>query len=61
MGAEGEITESPRFEALKLQKTASVTAPTAYLYEERALDTESLEISFNTRLPVVIEKEDARI
>ncbi|MGY4688444.1 C40 family peptidase [Salibacterium sp. K-3] len=53
-----QITESPRFELLQHAETASVTEPTAHLYEERALETESLEVSFNTRLPVIFEKED---
>ncbi|MFZ4451788.1 C40 family peptidase [Salibacterium aidingense] len=53
-----QITESPRFEALQQQSMASVTAPTTYLYDERSLHTESLEISFNTRLPVVFKNED---
>ncbi|SFQ27207.1 C40 family peptidase [Salibacterium halotolerans] len=53
-----QITESPRFELLQHAETAQVTDPTAFLYDDRSLETKSLEISFNTRLPVVFEGEN---
>ncbi|RSL29557.1 peptidase P60 [Salibacterium salarium] len=53
-----QLSESTNFAKMQDRDMASTTASTAFLYEEKELETEIIEVSFNTRLPVVSEQED---
>ncbi|RSL31836.1 peptidoglycan endopeptidase [Salibacterium salarium] len=53
-----QITESASFQRVQDNDIASITSPTASLFEGKALETESIEVSFNTRLPVISEQAE---
>ncbi|WEG17743.1 NlpC/P60 family protein [Alkalihalophilus pseudofirmus] len=53
-----QLTNNERLEDLSNRPFATVTVPTASLYEDRALSKEFMEVSFNTRLPVMAEQGD---
>ncbi|MFB4163285.1 NlpC/P60 family protein [Alteribacillus sp. JSM 102045] len=51
-----QIVESRWFEHMQSKDFATITSPTAHLYHDRALQKEHIEVSFNTRLPVIVEQ-----
>jgi gamma-D-glutamyl-L-lysine dipeptidyl-peptidase len=48
-----QLTEDNRLENYTDEPFIMVTSPTAWLYEGKALNDKFMEVSFNTRLPVV--------
>lgn len=51
-----QLVSNHRFEALADKPFATVTEPTTSLYKDRGLTEEFMEVSFNTRLPVLSEQ-----
>ncbi|BAB06726.1 NlpC/P60 family protein [Halalkalibacterium halodurans] len=53
-----QLIQSKKFQQLERRPFATVTAPTAFLYSNQGLTKEFMEVSFNTRLPVLAAFRD---
>jgi cell wall-associated NlpC family hydrolase len=56
-----QLAYNSRFDHYQEVPFALVTSPTAWLYDNRKLTKSFMEISFNTRLPVINKKADAML
>ncbi|WP_252314810.1 C40 family peptidase [Sinobaca sp. H24] len=51
-----QLSQNKKFEAMQKKSFAQINVPTAVLYDDPQLTSEALEVSFNTRLPVIAEQ-----
>lgn len=54
-----QIVKNKTFAKMQKKPFALITAPTAWLYEDKKRKKKFMEISFNTRLPVIKETKNA--
>ena len=54
-----QLTYSKRYEQYAKKPFVMVTAPTTYLYHSPSLKKKGIEVSYNTRLPLLVKSKSA--